>query len=172
MTGDDAVGEGPVGDDAVGEDHVGDHAGDGSPRRVVAQGTFDVLHPGHLHYLRDAAAMGDELHVIVARRDNVTHKAPPVLPDRQRRDMVDALAVVDAAHLGHPEDIFVPIRDLRPDVIALGFDQHHDAEKLRDALDERGLDCEVRRASAREPAYDGELLSTGRIIDRILDERG
>ena len=139
---------------------------------VVAQGTFDLLHPGHLHYLREAKAMGDELHVIVARRGNVTHKSPPVLPDRQRRDMVSALGVVDEARLGHPEDIFVPIHEIDPDVIVLGHDQHHDEDTLRAALDARGLDCEVARASARDPAYDGELLSTGDIVDRVLDERG
>jgi FAD synthetase len=138
---------------------------------VVAQGTFDILHPGHLHYLSDAAAMGDRLHVIVARRANVTHKEPPVLPDRQRRDMVTALTMVDEAAVGHPEDIFVPIERIDPDVIALGFDQHHDEEKLAAALAERGIDCEVRRASGRDPAYDGELLSTGTIIDRICEER-
>ncbi|AUV81348.1 FAD synthase [Salinigranum rubrum] len=141
-------------------------------RRVVAQGTFDLLHPGHLHYLEEARAMGDELHVIVARRGNVTHKAPPVLDDRQRRDMVAALAVVDHARLGHPDDIFVPIREIDPAVIVLGHDQHHDEEALGDALAARGLDCEVARASAREPVYEDELLSTGRIIDRILSERG
>ena len=140
--------------------------------RVVAQGTFDILHPGHLHYLRDAAAMGDELHVIVARGENVTHKAKPILSDRQRREMVGAVDVVDEAHLGHPEDIFVPIETIDPDVIALGYDQHHDEEALRGALAERGLGCEVRRASPREPRYEDELLSTGRIIDRILERRG
>ena len=140
-------------------------------RRVVAQGTFDILHPGHVHYLSEAAALGDELHVIVARRDNVTHKAGPVLDGRQRRDVVDALGVVTEAHLGHPEDIFVPIERIEPDVIVLGHDQHHDADALRDALASRGIDCEVTRASARDPKYDDELLSTGRIIDRILTER-
>ncbi|MFC5367081.1 adenylyltransferase/cytidyltransferase family protein [Salinirubrum litoreum] len=139
---------------------------------VIAQGTFDILHPGHLHYLTDAASMGDELHVIVARRSNVTHKAPPILPDRQRRDMVAALDPVDEAHLGHPEDIFVPIERIQPDLIVLGFDQHHDDDAIRGALADRGIDCAVRRASAREPRYEGELLSTGRIVDRILDERG
>ncbi|MDS0298375.1 FAD synthase [Halogeometricum sp. S1BR25-6] len=140
-------------------------------RRVIAQGTFDILHPGHVHYLRDAAALGDELHVIVARRENVTHKRKPVLPDRQRRDMVDALGAVTEAHLGHREDIFVPIERIRPDVIVLGHDQHHDADGISEALAARGIDCEVTRASAREPAYEDELLSTGRIIDRVLEER-
>jgi len=85
--------------------------------------------------------------------------------------MVTALAMVDEAAVGHPEDIFVPIERIDPDVIALGFDQHHDEEKLAAALAERGIDCEVRRASGRDPAYDGELLSTGTIIDRICEER-
>lgn len=140
--------------------------------RVVAQGTFDIIHPGHVHYLSDAAAMGDELHVIIARRENVTHKEPPVLPNRQRRDVVAALEVVDEAHVGHEEDIFVPIETIEPDVIALGYDQHHDVAAIQSELDARGLDCEVRRASGREPRYDGEILSTHEIIDRILDERG
>jgi FAD synthetase len=139
---------------------------------VIAQGTFDVLHPGHVHYLREAAKLGDELRVIVARRENVTHKAKPVLPDRQRRDMVDALEVVDSARLGHREDIFVPIEEIDPDYIVLGHDQHHDEAAIEDELRRRGVDCEVRRASAREPRFEGELLSTGRIIERILDERG
>lgn len=142
--------------------------GDGTV--VVAQGTFDILHPGHLHYLRDAKAMGDRLVVIVARSENVTHKPTPVVPDPQRREMVAGLDPVDEARLGHSEDIFVPIEKLDPAVIALGYDQHHDADSIRGALAERDIDCEVRRASAYEPDYDG-LLSSGRITERILDER-
>ncbi|MFB6121578.1 MAG: adenylyltransferase/cytidyltransferase family protein [Halobacteriaceae archaeon] len=139
--------------------------------RVCAQGTFDLLHPGHVHYLEEAKAMGDSLHVIVARAHNVTHKPDPILDGRQRRDVVGALDPVDEARLGNPDDIFVPIEDIDPDVIALGHDQHHDGDRIESALDDRGIDCEVRRCSAREPAYDAELLSTGAIIDRILDER-
>ena len=140
--------------------------------RVVAQGTFDIIHPGHVHYLSEAATMGDELHVIVARRENVTHKDPPILPNRQRRDVVGALEMVDEAHVGHESDIFVPIEEIRPDVIALGFDQHHDVEAIEAELAERGIDCSVERATGRSPRYDGEILSTGEIIDRVLDQRG
>ncbi|SMO40174.1 adenylyltransferase/cytidyltransferase family protein [Halorubrum cibi] len=140
--------------------------------RVVAQGTFDLLHPGHVHYLEDAATYGDELHAIVARGSNVTHKAKPILSDRQRRDMVAALAAVDEARLGHDEDIFVPIEAIDPDVIVLGYDQHHDEDAIAAALEDRGIDCRVERASGREPRHDDELLSTGDIIDRILERRG
>jgi len=140
------------------------------PTRVVAQGTFDLLHPGHLHYLREAREYGEAVHVIVARRANVTHKDPPILSDEQRREMVAALDPVDEAHLGHLEDFFVPIERIDPDVILLGHDQHHDESAVAAALAERGLDCAVRRASGREPR-DGELLSTGRIVDRICEDR-
>jgi FAD synthetase len=138
---------------------------------VVAQGTFDLLHPGHVHYLEEAASMGDELHAIVARRENVTHKDPPVLPNRQRRDVVGALDPVDEARVGHPDDIFAPIEELDPDVIALGYDQHHDPTAIEAELADRGIDCEVRRASGRDKRYNEELLSTGDIVDRILELR-
>jgi FAD synthetase len=143
-----------------------------SSRLVVAQGTFDLLHPGHLHYLRESAAMGDTLHVIVAREANVTHKATPIVPERQRREMVAALKPVDEARLGHPEDIFVPIEELRPDVIALGYDQHHGVAAIERALADRDLDCAVRRAGPREPSEYDELLSSGQIVERVLEERG
>jgi FAD synthetase len=137
---------------------------------VIAQGTFEVLHPGHLHYLREAAAMGDELYVIVARRENVTHKDPPVLSGRQRAEMVAALEMVEDAMPGHPEDIFVPVEEIDPDVIVLGHDQYHDPDAIVDELDRRGIDCDVRRASAYEPNED-EITSTRDIIDALLRER-
>lgn len=115
--------------------------------------------------------MGDRLFVIVARRANVTHKNPPVLTDRQRRDVVAAVDSVDEALLGHQEDIFVPIEDINPDIIVLGHDQHHDEGAIAGALDDRGIDCEVVRASGREPRHEDELLSTGDIVDRICRER-
>jgi FAD synthetase len=140
-------------------------------RRVVAQGTFDLLHLGHLQYLSDAKSMGDRLHVIIARSENVTHKAKPVVPDRQRRAMVEALDPVDEARLGHTDDFFVPIREIDPDLIVLGHDQHHDEERLAERLDGEGIDCDVARAPPRDPDDDEEILSTGRIIDRICDRR-
>ncbi|MFC4542173.1 adenylyltransferase/cytidyltransferase family protein [Halosolutus amylolyticus] len=141
-------------------------------RTVIAQGTFDILHPGHVHYLEEAAAMGDELIVIVARKANVDHKEAPICPATQRRDVVGALEAVDEAILGHEEDIFVPIEEIDPDVIALGHDQHHDADAIEAELDRRGIDCTVERASGREPGDEDELLSTRLIIDRILERRG
>ena len=114
--------------------------------------------------------MGEQLHVIIARERNVTHKPSPVVSERQRVEMVEALDPVDSARLGDPEDIFVPIEEIDPSVIALGHDQHHDIQQLEAQLAERGIDCVVERVSGRE-AGDGELLSSGSIIERAIQER-
>ncbi|SEH14286.1 FAD synthetase [Natronorubrum sediminis] len=140
-------------------------------KTVIAQGTFDIVHPGHVHYLEEAAAMGDELYVIVARKANVDHKETPICPATQRRDVVNALEAVDEAILGHEEDIFVPIEEIDPDVIALGHDQHHDDAQIEAELERRGLECTVERASGRESVADDEILSTRLIIERILEQR-
>lgn len=144
---------------------------EGDKTLVVAQGTFDIVHPGHVHYLEASAALGDRLEVIVSRRSNVDHKKPPILAAAQRRAVIAAFDAVDAAHVGHPEDIFAPIEALDPDVITLGYDQHHDDGAIRSELERRGIDCTLERIGP----YDGEvegLLSTGDIIDRILERYG
>lgn len=137
--------------------------------RVVALGTFDLLHPGHVSYLREAAAMGEDLHVVVADGERVDHK-DPILPDDQRVRMVEALDSVTAAHPGHSEDISKPIRRIDPDVLVLGGDQHHDEAKVESMLAEWGVECEVRRASLAEAEGDA-LFSTSAIVRRILAER-
>jgi FAD synthetase len=134
-------------------------------RRVVATGTFDILHPGHIAFLEEAKKLGDELIVIVAREKNVKHKPKPVIPEEQRRRVVESLKPVDKAILGDKEDIFKPVMELKPDVIALGYDQHFDESWLEEELKKRGINCRVVRIRKR---VDCELCSSAKIIDRIL----
>lgn len=138
-------------------------------KRVVATGTFDIIHPGHLTFLREAKKLGDELIVIVAREKNVRHKPKPVVPEEQRRKVVEAIKYVDKAILGDEEDIFKPIMELKPDVIVLGHDQHFDEEWLKKELKKRNLDCEVVRVRAKE---DCPYCSSHKIIERVLDRYG
>ena len=133
---------------------------------VVATGTFDLLHPGHVLYLERSRALGDELVVIVARDVNVRHKPKPILPEEQRRRMIAALQVVDRAILGEEKDIFRTIEQLRPDVITLGYDQHFDEDLLQEELFRRGLQCMVVRITEREPC---DLCVSSRIVARILE---
>lgn len=138
-------------------------------RKVLATGTFDLLHPGHVHYLGSARDLGDELVVIVARNSMIDHKPKPVVPEEQRRVMVEALEPVDSAVLGSEESIFEPLHDIRPDAVALGHDQHYDEDELERELRERGIDAEVERVGRRE--VEGEVASTSALLEKIVEER-
>jgi FAD synthetase len=120
--------------------------------RVVATGTFDILHPGHVLYLSEAGKLGDELYVIVARDSTIKHKRKPLVPENQRLFMVRALKCVDHAMLGSEDDMFKPIRDIDPDIIALGFNQHWDEEKLQAQLKDQGLKAKVVRIKKCDPS--------------------
>ena len=116
-----------------------------SKKIVVATGTFDLLHPGHLYYLKESRALGDELHVIVARDKNVLHKPAPIVPEIQRVVMVAALSPVTSARLGDPTDMMRPIEEIKPDIITLGCNQHFSEQDLEKRLRERGLLTRVVR---------------------------
>ena len=134
--------------------------------RVVATGTFDILHPGHILYLERSKLQGDELAVIVARDVNVRHKPKPIVPEAQRLRMVQSLKVVDLAVLGEEKDIFRTIEQLKPDIITLGFDQHFNPALLEAELSRRGLRPRIVRIEAHESC---ELCSSRRIVARILE---
>jgi FAD synthetase len=133
---------------------------------VVATGTFDLLHPGHVLYLERSKILGDELVVIVARDVNVRHKPKPVLPEEQRQRMVQSLKAVDRAILGEESDIFRTIEQLNPDIITLGFDQHFDIGHLETELSRRGLHPRIVRIEAHETC---DLCSSRRIVTRIME---
>jgi FAD synthetase len=137
-------------------------------RRVVATGTFDILHPGHLFYLEESKKLGDELFVIVARDANVKHKPHPIIPEDQRLAMVAALKPVDHAMLGDRIDMFLPIEKIQPDVITIGFNQMFDAETLSAQLSARNLAPEIVRIGK---FTDGELNSSRLVVQRIIAKR-
>jgi FAD synthetase len=136
--------------------------------RVLATGTFDILHPGHILYLRKAKELGDELYVIVSRDAMVKHKSKPILPEQQRLQVVEALEMVDHAELGSERDIFEPLMTIKPDIVALGFDQHFDENKLQEDLEKR----HIRSKVIRLPYHDSRKLSgTENIIREIIKRR-
>lgn len=139
------------------------------PRRVVATGTFDLLHPGHLYYLEESKKLGEELWVIVARDANVKHKPRPIIPEEQRLRMVASLKPVDHAVLGDKTDMFRPIAEIRPAIITIGFNQHFDEIKLRQQLADRGLTPEIFRIGKYK---EGDLCSSRIVVQRIIDMRG
>ena len=139
-----------------------------SIRRVVATGTFDLLHPGHIYYLEESKKLGDELWVIVARDMNVKHKPRPIIPEEQRLAMIASLRPVDHAILGDKTDMFRPIEEIRPAVITIGFNQLFDEEKLRPQLASRNLTPEIVRIGKYA---DSELCSSRRVVQEIVSKR-
>lgn len=138
-------------------------------KRIVATGTFDILHPGHVYFLSESRKLGDELWVIVSREVNIKHKQLPIVSEEQRRFMVESLKCVDHAVLGDTEDMFKPIREIQPDIIALGYNQYFNDEKLRADLKSRGINAEV----VRIPAYTGsEFTSSTQIVAETVRRRG
>jgi FAD synthetase len=134
--------------------------------RVMASGVFDIIHSGHLHYLQEARKLGDELVVVVATDATVRRrKHEPIIPDKMRLELVSALKPVDAAVLGNEGDMYAVVENIRPDIIALGYDQGFDEKRLEEALRNRGLNIKVVRVGA-----NGEdLTATRKIIQRVID---
>jgi FAD synthetase len=132
----------------------------------MATGVFDILHPGHLHFLIEAKSLGDELVVVVATDATVRkHKHEPITPEKMRVEMVGALKPVDRALLGHEGDMFDIVLQVKPDIIALGFDQRFDEKDLERRLAERGLIVKV----VRMHKFEDDLNGTRKIIQKIMN---
>jgi FAD synthetase len=114
---------------------------------VMAFGTFDIVHPGHLHYLRAAKKFGDELIVVIARDSTVKKMkgAFPINDEHTRMQLIGELRCVDRVVLGNEGVIYDIVKEINPDIIALGYDQHVDTQKLRRELKKRKLNCKVVR---------------------------
>jgi FAD synthetase len=136
--------------------------------RVLATGTFDILHPGHLLYLSEARSLGDELYVIVARDSMIKHKQKPIIPEEQRLAMVQSLRVVDMAILGSKIDIFEPLYEIRPDVIALGANQFFKEKDLEVQLRTHGIDAKVVRIKSFREC---ELCSSAAIMRKVIERQ-
>jgi len=118
---------------------------------VLASGAFDLLHYGHIRFLEEAKRQGGpdaRLVVIVARDETVRRRKGrgPIIPEDQRRAMVEALRVVDEALLGYEEmDLAAVIGRIRPDIIAVGYDQEEIERQTRRIVEEEGLGLRVVR---------------------------
>lgn len=134
-------------------------------RIVVATGTFEILHPGHILFLRDARKLGDRLIVIISTDKNVKKRKGRILiPEKQRLDVIRALKFVDDAIIGDNKDIFKPIMKIKPDIIALGKNQKFGEKELEIELKNRGLTAKVIRI---KKFWNSELNSSSKIIEKI-----
>ncbi|MFW6110484.1 MAG: adenylyltransferase/cytidyltransferase family protein [Thermoproteota archaeon] len=145
----------------------------GKKRKVVlASGTFDLLHLGHVKYLEQAKELGGsdaELIVIVARDSTVKkiRKEKPIIPENQRRALVSSLEVVDEAILGFEDfDVGEVIEKIKPDVIALGYDQGTMEHRVRNYLRKSGSEIKVVKVDKFE---EERLNSSSKIKRKIIE---
>jgi len=133
----------------------------------MATGTFDILHLGHIYYLKEAKKLGDKLVVVVATDTTVKRlKHEPVNPAEIRLKLIKELKIVDEAYIGHEDDIYEIVEEIKPDIIALGFDQIHDKIKIEKELKKRKINVKIVRLEK----YNGgsDLEGTRKIISKII----
>jgi len=141
-------------------------------RVVLASGTFDLLHLGHVRYLGEAKKAGGEnaeLIVIIARDSTVekTKGKKPVIPEDQRRALVESLKVVDEAILGYENiDISKVVQKIKPDIIAVGHDQEEIEREVQKAVMEKGLNIKIVKIGR---FGKDELNSSSKIKRKIIE---
>ncbi|MEM2103186.1 MAG: adenylyltransferase/cytidyltransferase family protein, partial [Candidatus Bathyarchaeia archaeon] len=138
-----------------------------------ASGVFDLLHLGHVKFLEEAKRAGGknaELIVIVARDSTVAKRKgeKPIMPENQRRALVESLKVVDEAILGF-EDFSIEkvVSKIKPDIIAMGHDQESMARAVEKAIAEKNLPIKIVRIGK---FGEDELNSSSEIKRKIIEE--
>src|SRR5919201_2390245 len=121
---------------------------------VLVGGVFDLIHPGHIHTLKAAKSEGDVLVVIVARQST----AQKIKKDRkiyhdesQRKELVASLNFVDLVLIGREGTLYDTVEYVKPNVIALGYDQAHSEKDIADNCKKRTLNVHVIRLSTPIP---------------------
>ena len=124
-----------------------------SKKIVLAGGVFDIIHPGHIHTLNAAKALGDILVVVIAtdKTARKMKKRPPLHSQESRRELVSCLTMVDMAIVGHEEDIFETVKEVKPNIIVLGYDQVHQDKFIGDGCKRINLDVEIVRLQSPVP---------------------
>ncbi|MFW9939271.1 MAG: adenylyltransferase/cytidyltransferase family protein [Candidatus Thorarchaeota archaeon] len=132
-------------------------------------GTFDLVHPGHIFLINEAAKIGD-VYVIVATDNNREKYSGerPIIPEQQRLEVIKSIKNVKDARLGRSDnDTLKTVEEIRPDIILLGPDQKYDIHTLKNGLQRKGLDyIEVKRLDVYYNKYN--LHSSRLIKDEII----
>jgi rfaE bifunctional protein nucleotidyltransferase chain/domain len=108
---------------------------------VLANGNFDLLHVGHVRYLRGAKELGGKIVVAINSDESVRAlkgKGRPIMPAEERAEIVAALVDVDAVVIFPELDVRALIREIRPDIQAKGTDYTKESVPERDAVAEYG----------------------------------
>jgi len=126
---------------------------DSDSKIVLAGGVFDIIHPGHIHTLNDAKELGDVLVVVVATDKTAIKmkKREPLHSAELRQELVSSLNMVDLCIIGDEDDIFKTVDLVKPQIIALGYDQTHQEKFITEGCKKINLDVTVARLESPRP---------------------
>jgi cytidyltransferase-like protein len=124
-----------------------------SSKIVLAGGVFDIIHPGHINTLNAAKKLGDVLVVVVATDKTAIKmkKRKPLHSAQLRQELVSSLSMVDLCIIGDEDDIFNTVDLVKPQIIALGYDQTHQEKFIIDGCEKINLDVRVVRLESPRP---------------------
>ncbi len=140
-------------------------------KKILVAGTFDILHPGHIFLINEAAKLGDVYIVIATDKNREMYSGEaPIVPEQQRYEVMKSIKNVKDVKLGrHDNDTLRTVEEINPDIILLGPDQKFSAQKLQNALNMKGLKhIEVRRL---ENYYDKFKLHSSSLIKKKIIEK-
>ena len=120
---------------------------------VFIGGGFEVIHYGHAYTIGRAKSLGDVLIVSVARDSTIRKrkKREPLINERDRVTLLSSLKQVDAAILGVEGDIYITLEKVKPDIVALGYDQYHLESEVKKEAARRGMKLKVVRLDSPYP---------------------
>ena len=127
---------------------------------VLAGGVFDIIHPGHIHTLNAAKKLGEVLVVVVATDKTAIKmkKREPLHSAKLRQELVSSLSMVDLCIIGNEENIFKTVDLVKPQIIALGYDQTHQEKFIIDGCKKINLDVTVARLESPRPATSSSII--------------
>ncbi|MBN2042976.1 MAG: adenylyltransferase/cytidyltransferase family protein [Candidatus Aenigmarchaeota archaeon] len=136
-------------------------------KRVLVGGVFNIVHAGHLFFLREAKKFGDYLIVVLASdMTAVRNKRYPIFSSEKRKKILEKLKMVDKVVVGDNIDFLKVVRNEKPDVIVLGHDQKMSEKRLEQETKKLGIECKVIRMKKFRRGY-----SVSKILMKEIESR-
>ena len=129
---------------------------------VLTGGVYDIIHPGHIHTLKNSKQEGDLLIVSIARDNRVIKikGRKPINNERRRTILVSSIRYVDFTLLGSKGDIFGIVKKIKPNIITIGYDQTHQISELRRRVKINNLNIKIKKLDSPIPHVKSSNLRT------------